>query len=374
MNIGITGSDGFLGWHLRALLHGLDWHVVIPCDRISSDAGGSLDALVASADAIVHLAGINRGSDDEVEYGNIAITDDLIQALERSGRTPHVLFASSIQANCDNPYGRAKRACSERLQQWADRCGAKYTTVVLPNVFGEFGRPRYNSVIATFCDQLARGEEPEILIDAPLELIHVQDAASQFLSLVETGTTGVVRIQGHAPILVSEVLARLRMLSSSYQDGVFPSLAEPLDLQLFDTLRSFQYPDRISGAFSIHSDARGSLWEIAATKSAGRAFVSWTLPGATRGNHYHRYQVERFAVISGQGLVRLRKLFTSDICTFKLFGENPGYVDMPTFCTHSIENIGTEPLLTMFWSSNPHASGGDPDTYPEPVLAARERA
>ena len=368
MRIGITGADGFLGWHLRCLLHGDAHDTAVPCDQVSFADANALDNLVATSDAIVHFAGINRGTDDEVLNGNLAITDRLIAALVRSGRSPHVLFASSIQIERDNSYGQAKRACAQHLQAWADGCGARFTTVVLPNVFGEFGRPSYNSVVATFCHQLVHGEEPRIVADAPLELIHAQDVAAKFVALADDGTAGLIRVTGHQPLLVSEILTRLRSLNASYSGGTFPALADPFDVELFNTLRSFLFPDQAQGVFDVHTDRRGSLWEVARSQGAGQTFVSWTEPGVTRGNHYHRHKVERFAVLSGSGRIRLRRLFTPDVHTYDLTGEAPGYVDMPTFCTHSIENTGSIPLLTLFWSGELF-DAGNPDTWSEPVLA-----
>ena len=369
MRIGITGADGFLGWHLRSLLHGdTTEDTAVPCDQVSFADDHALDNLVVTSDAIVHFAGINRGTDDEVLNGNLAITDRLIAALVRSGRSPRVLFASSIQIERDNTYGEAKRACAQHLQAWADSCGARFTTVVLPNVFGEFGHPFYNSVVATFCHQLVHSEEPHIGVDAPLELIHAQDAVARFVTLAHDGTVGVVRVKGHEPMLVSEILRRLQGLNALYTGGTFPVLADSFDLQLFNTLQSFRFPDQARGTLEVHADARGSLWEVARAQGAGQTFVSWTLPGVTRGNHYHRHKVERFAVLSGSGRIRLRRLFTPDVYTYDLAGEAPGYVDMPTFCTHSIENIGSTSLLTLFWSCELF-DAGNPDTWSEPVLA-----
>jgi len=177
----------------------------------------------------------------------------------------------------------------------------------------------------------------------------------------------MVRVTGHKPLLVSEILARLEGLNSSYAGGTFPVLADPFDLQLFNSLRSFRFPDRAQGTFDVHADARGSLWEVARARGAGQSFISWTAPRVTRGNHYHRHKVERFAVLSGTGRIRLRRLFTSDVHTYDLTGEAPGYVDMPTFCTHSIENTRSTPLLTLFWSGELF-DAGNPDTWSEPVL------
>ena len=367
MRIGITGADGFLGWHLRCLLHGDTNDVAVPCDQASFGDDAALGDLVATSDAIVHFAGINRGTEDEVRSGNVAITDRLIVALRRSGRLPHVLFASSIQIRRDNPYAQAKRVCAQHLQEWADDCGARFTTVVLPNVFGEFGRPFYNSVVATFCHQLVHGEEPCIAVDAPLELIHAQDAVAQFVALAQEGTVGVVRVKGYDSLLVSEIRTRLKELNTSYVSGAFPVLADQFDLQLFNTLRSFRFPDQVQGAFDVHADLRGSLWEVARAQGAGQTFVSWTMPGITRGNHYHRHKVERFAVLSGSGRIRLRRLFTPGVYTYDLTDAAPACVDMPTFCTHSIENIGSTPLLTLFWSGELF-DAENPDTWSEPVL------
>ena len=369
MRIGITGADGFLGWHLRCLLHGdTTEDTALPCDQASFADDSALDDLVATSDAIVHFAGINRGTNNEVLNGNLAITDRLIAALLKSGKAPHILFASSVQIERDNPYGQAKRACAQHLQTWADSCGARFTTVVLPNVFGEFGRPFYNSVVATFCHQLVHGEEPCIPVDAPLELIHAQDVAARFVALAHEGSVGLVRVPGHNPLLVSEILERLQRLNASYSGGTFPLFTDSFDLQQFNTLRSFRFPDQVRGIFDVHRDPRGSLWEVARSQGVGQTFVSWTAPGVTRGNHYHRHKVERFAVLSGMGRIRLRRLFTPDVYVYDLTGEAPGYVDMPTFCTHSIENIGSVPLLTLFWSGELF-DAENPDTWSEPVLA-----
>jgi UDP-2-acetamido-2,6-beta-L-arabino-hexul-4-ose reductase len=373
MRIGITGADGFLGWHLRCLLHGDAYDTATPCDQAAFVGDCSLEHLVTASDAIVHFAGINRGTDDEVLNGNLGITDRFIASLRESGRTPHVLFASSIQIDRDNPYGRAKRMCAQHLQAWADSCGARFTTVVLPNVFGEFGRPFYNSVVATFCYQIVHGQEPHIVTDASLELIHAQDVVARFVTIAHDGTVGMVRVKGCEPLLVSEVLTRLQSLNSSYSSGTFPAVADSFDLQLFNTLRSFRFPDHAHGTFDVRTDVRGSLWEVVRGRGAGQTFVSWTLPGITRGNHYHRHKVERFAVLSGRGCIRLRQLFTHDVHTYDVTGETPAWVDMSTFCTHSIENTGSTPLLTLFWSSELF-DAENPDTWSEPVLAQEATA
>jgi UDP-2-acetamido-2,6-beta-L-arabino-hexul-4-ose reductase len=323
--------------------------------------------LLAQADVVLHLAGVNRGTDAEVHDGNVALARQLVKALERAGSTPHVLFASSVRINQDTAYGAAKRECAEILGTWALRHGARYTTVILPNLFGEFGRPFYNSVTATFGYQLTHGEEPRVLDDVPLELLYAQDAAAEFLRLATAGTTGEVRVQGHSPILVSELLQALSRLELTYRGNVFPICQDAFQLALFNTLRSSLFPDHVSGSFAVHGDARGNFWEVVRSQGSGQTSVSTTVPGVTRGNHWHSHKVERFAVLEGTGRVRLRRLFTGDVVSCDLSGETPAFVDMPTFCTHSIENIGSTPLITAFWASELF-DPAPPDTFAEPVL------
>lgn len=368
MRIAITGADGFLGWHLRCLLHEDNVHTAVPCGHAAFADDDTLAGVLSQADVVMHLAGVNRGSDTEIRESNVAMTRRLVRVLEQTRRAPHVLFASSIQIERDTVYGAVKRECGEILATWALQHGARYTTVILPNLFGEFGRPFYNSVTATFCYQLTHGGVPRVESDASLELLYAQDAASEFVRLATEGVTGDVRVPGHGPLFVSQLLEELRALHETYRRGVFPACPDTFHLALFNTLRSSLFPDQLLGSFAVHTDQRGNLWEVARSQGPGQTSVSATVSGAIRGNHWHSRKIERFAVLAGTGRVRVCRLFTSDIASFDLSGATPSFVDMPTFCTHSIENIGNAPLVTAFWT-NELFDPAAPDTFPEPVVA-----
>lgn len=367
MKIGITGADGLLGYHLRALLHSLGGCEVRLAGRQTFADRDALDRFVRGLDGIAHLAGMNRGDESEVETTNTALAASLVAALERTGSAPIVVYANSTHIERDTGYGRGKRAAAGRLSQWAGTSGAKFCDLVLSNVFGEFGRPYYNSVVATFCHQIAVGETPEIHVDGVIELVHAQDVARRILSAIEEGESGQVRMTG-SPIRVSALLERLRSLHGEYVGQVVPDLGDPLDLRLFNTLRSYLFPRHYPVVPDLRSDDRGSLFEAVKTRGSGQTFISSTHPGITRGNHYHLRKVERFLVVAGEAEIHLRRLFRDQVEVFRLCGDRPCYIDMPTFYTHSITNVGNRELTTLFWVNeifDPH----NPDTYTEAVLS-----
>lgn len=366
MKLGITGADGLIGWHLRACLRIRGGHEVRLATRSTFADPGKLVAFVDKLDAVVHLAGMNRGEEADIEATNRDLAISLVNAFERAGVAPRVAYSNSIHAGRDTAYGRGKQAAAKHLRAWADRSGASFANLVFPHVFGEFGRPFYNSVVSTFCHQLAHGEVPQIVVDGDLELIHAQEVAARCLQAVETGEDGDIRVPG-APMKVSGLLQRLRDMASSYIAQVVPDLRDPLALRLFNTLRSYFYPGHYPVALALHSDKRGSLFEAVKSETGGQIFLSITGPGISRGNHFHTRKLERFLVTSGEAEIRLRKLFSDQVTVFRVSGERPCYVDMPTFHTHSITNVGASDLVTLFWT-NEIFDPNDTDTYSEPVL------
>ncbi|WP_291270424.1 NAD-dependent epimerase/dehydratase family protein [Geothrix sp.] len=365
--IAITGSSGFLGWHLRCWAKQMPSVEVIEVPDESFDSLESLSETIGSAGVVIHLAGMNRGPEAEVYETNLKLARNLAGALDRLGEAPVILFANSTHSFGDSPFGQSKREASALLAMWAKDRGARYVDVVLPHLFGEGGRPFYNSAFATFCHQLANGEEPQILQDGRVELIHAQRAASRFMELaLDTETSGAVRIEG-IPMQVSVLLAHLKSLYGSYAEGIIPDLSDPFHLDCFNTLRSYLYPTCYPMPLRLHTDTRGGLFEAVKTQHGGQAFLSSTHPGITRGRHYHHRKVERFLVVSGEAEIRIRRLFSMEVQVFRVSGAEPCFVDMPTFHAHEITNVGTRDLLTLFWSHeifNP----SDSDTYPEPVI------
>lgn len=365
VRLGITGGFGFLGWHIRAHVHADKEIEALPAGREVFADPDALTAFVRDKDAIVHLAGLNHGDEAEIETTNIALTRDLIEACEREQVRPHIVFANSTHSDRDTAYGRSKRESVKMLSAWAARAGARFTDLVIPGVFGEGGRPFYNSVVSTFCHQLANGEAPRIIEDREIDLVHAQALSVRIVSIVRQGESGVVRIPGYV-MKVSELLARLKTLAGEYGAHVLPSVSDRLSLELFNTYRSYLFPKYYPVVLERRADARGSLFEVVRTLHGGQCFFSTTKPGITRGNHYHTAKIERFLVAQGEAIIRLRRLFSSEVHEFRVSGDRPVYIDMPTFCTHNITNVGSGELLTLFWAHEIF-DPTRPDTYPEPV-------
>ncbi|MBW8328791.1 MAG: NAD-dependent epimerase/dehydratase family protein [Thiobacillus sp.] len=369
MKIGITGADGLIGWHQRAYLKAIGGgHEVRLAGRATFAQPEPLAGFVDGLDAIIHLAGMNRGEDAEIETTNARLARDLVAACEQTGTRPFMVYANSTHQDRETAYGRGKRAAADTFRAWAEQCGAGFANLILPHVFGEFGKPFYNSVVSTFCHQLARNETPQIITDGDLELLHVQDVAAQCLKAIQENRCGDIRMTGIG-MKVSELLQRLTDMRDRYQSMVMPQLESALDVRLFNTLRSYLFPGHYPVALTLHSDARGSLFEVVKSRSGGQVFMSTTHPGITRGNHFHTRKIERFLVASGEAEIRLRKLFSDEVTCFKVRGDIPCYVDIPTFHTHHITNTGHSELVTLFWA-NEIFDPADPDTFPEQVDAA----
>jgi len=374
--IAITGAAGFLGWHLRCALRMRGWPDPVLVDRARfEDAAGLRDAL-AGVETVVHLAGLNRGPEAEVEAGNPRLAGLLVQALQAGASTrerAHLLFSSSTHAGdpaghpgaASTAYGRSKREAGAILGEWAASTGARYTDIRFPHLFGEHGRPFYNSAVATFCHQLAVGDTPKILVDGEVELLHAQSACDLILDAIDAGATGTLSPPGRR-MPVSEALAKLQAMHATYADGTLPRLDTPFDLDLFNTLRAYRFPLHYPGRIQLRTDPRGRLFEALKSGHGGQCFASSTHPGQVRGNHFHRRKIERFLVASGQATIRVRRLFTTDTHAFDVGGDAPVYIDMPTLHTHDIRNTGQGELFTLFWSHEIFDPAA-PDTYPEAV-------
>ena len=388
---GITGQAGFMGTYLFNFLSlKKDEITLIPFDDSFFTSETALENFVKQCDAIVHLAAMNRHVDPQVIYDtNIKLVTRLIDACEKTNSKPHILFSSSTQEEKENLYGRSKRDGRHLLEDWAKRNNAAFTGLVIPNVFGPFGNPYYNSVIATFCHQLTHGETPKIDVDGEMKLIYVGELVEIFYNKIKdkgpknkkikdkSKKTKVEERRGEVETYlvphtfekkVSEILSILLDFKTGYfEKGIFPDLSDKFILDLFNTFvcyidhqKFFPFP------LKINSDERGTYVETVKMNSGGQISFSTTRPGITRGNHYHTRKAERFAVIKGKAQIELRKIGTDKVLTFNLDGEKPSFVDMPIWYTHNITNAGTEDLYTIFWINelfNPQ----DTDTFFEKV-------
>jgi UDP-2-acetamido-2,6-beta-L-arabino-hexul-4-ose reductase len=360
MKIGITGVNGFIGWHLRCYLKTRnDVEEVRLAGRDVFQSHEKLVEFVDGVDAIVHLAGVNRAEPKELVEGNSEPAAKLVRALEQVDNKPFLIYTTSTQAvTANSPYGKGKAAVSEIFQSWVASSGAHFVNLIVPHVFGEYGRPNYNSVVATFTHQVAVGEVLSIHNDGQLELVHVQDLVEQIINLYEQGASGNVRVEGRATGVI-EVAEQLKLLHHTYVvEGQFPDLSDHFTRCLFNTLRGAIAHSERHRVVTKHEDDRGWLVETVKTNSGGQCFVSTTKLGITRGNHFHLRKVERFMVLQGKAKIQLRKLFSDEVISYDLDGDAPSYVDIPTMHTHSITNVGENELITLFWSDEFY----DPDT------------
>lgn len=366
MRVLITGADGFLGWHLRCRFHGESGHTVVAANR---ENWAELATLMQGVDAVFHVAGVNRGADDELLTGNTRLAEDVVAAAEASGARPHVVYANSIQCGNGTPYGIGKEAAAQVLEEATHRWGTTLSDLRLPNLFGESARPGYNSFVATFVDAVLNGDEPSV-VSREINLLHVQDAAAAMMAAV--GDRDAVSPAGHATS-VEAVWELLRSFHQAYCGrGDVPALPDRFVTDLFNTYRAALFPQGYPIALTKHTDARGSLVETVRSHGlSGQSFVSTTHPGITRGEHYHRRKIERFVVVSGTARISLRRLFDTKTVHFDVTGDSPSVIDMPTLWVHNITNTGDEELVTQFWT-NTLFDPQDPDTYPARVSARDE--
>ena len=371
LRIGVTGQNGFVGNHLYNTISLFpDKFEMVEFERDFFDSTNKLDAFVKECDVIVHLAGMNRNPDPEIIYQtNILLANQLSESLERTNHNPHLIFSSSSQEENENLYGKSKRLARNILSNWAAKNNAKFTGLVIPNVFGPFGKPYYNSVVATFCYQLTHAETPKIDVDSEMKLIFVGELVEEIIRIIETKINEPKLIVSHTKIsAVSEILRLLSSYLNLYsQKGIIPQLNSRFELNLFNTFRSYEdIKTKFPVSLTSNLDQRGAFTEIIRLNVGGQVSFSTTHPGITRGNHYHTRKVERFAVIKGKALIQLRKVGTDEILDFYISEEQPAYVDMPIWYTHNIKNIGKTELYTMFWI-NEFYDPNDADTYFEVV-------
>jgi UDP-2-acetamido-2,6-beta-L-arabino-hexul-4-ose reductase len=369
--IGITGQNGFVGKHLYNTI-GLQSEIFqrINFQKSFFDNDDLLDAFVSSCDVIVHLAGMNRNNDPQVLYNtNVLLARKLVDSLKRTSSKPHIIFSSSSQEERDNLYGKSKKEARIILSKWAKETGAAYTGMVIPNVFGPFGNPFYNSVIATFCHQITHGETPKIDIDGELKLIYVSELVAEIIKAINIDlNVPEYSVPFTAKVKVSEILSLLQQYHEQYQlNGIIPEIKNKFELNLFNSFRCYEdIGNKFPIKYTEHADARGAFTELIRLNVGGQVSFSTTHIGITRGNHFHTRKIERFAVIKGEALIQLRQIGTDKVFDFYLSGSKPAYVDMPIWYTHNIKNIGDTELYTIFWI-NEFYNPEDPDTYFENV-------
>lgn len=371
IRIGITGQNGFIGNHLyhtiRLLMEEFE---LVDFDRSWFDQDDALGAFVKQCDVIVHLAALNRHEVSGFIYeSNISLVQKLIAALERTSSRPHLIFSSSIQEGWGNEYGKSKQEGRALLADWAERSGAAFTGLIIPNVFGPFAKPFHNSVIATFCHQIIHRQKPAIIEDKDLPLMYIDELVALIIDKIRLKENKSEHILNPSCFIkVSEALHLLENFHTEYWiNGNIPELKNRFELNLFNTFRSYiNLETYFPKTYIQHQDDRGVFSELIKLSNGGQLSYSTTFPGKIRGNHFHTRKIERFAIIKGEALMQLRRVGTDQVISLELKGVEPSYIDIPIWFTHNLKNIGEEELITVFWINECY-NPDDADTYFEKV-------
>ncbi len=370
MKLAITGQDGFIGYHLYNTIRYKRTEIqLIDFKKDFFENEKNIDSVLKNVDIIVHLAGVNRHDDPEFLFNqNIQLSKKILDSIKRVGFTGHLIFASSTQENDDNPYGNAKKISRKLFDEESKKIGYNFTGLIIPNVFGPFIKPNYNSFIATFCYNSIRDIENKIITDKKVSLMYVESLIDLIIESFNSQPKSGVEVSDEITITVSNVKTLIEEFKDKYLvNGEIPKLDSKFKRDLFKTFISYiPFQDFFPKRYNLISDHRGSFSELIRTGIPGQVSYSETKKNQTRGNHFHTRKIERFSVISGEALIQIRKINSDEIFEFKLSGKNPSYIDMPVWYTHNIHNIGDEPLITLFWI-NEFYDDTNSDTFYEKV-------
>lgn len=362
----ITGARGFIGRNLAAHLAHTEGLRLLHYDVENTES--ELEAWLGQADIVFHLAGVNRPRNvEEFETGNAGSTRRICEILRRLKRAPKIVMSSSIQAELDNPYGRSKRKAEDILLAFSRETGAPVAIYRLKNVFGKWCRPNYNSVTATFCYNIAH--DLPIAISDParqIDLIYVDDIVERFVAELREPAGPK---DGFAPdtipstrITLSDLAGRIQAFHDMRNSLLVPDFSVRFNHCLYATYLSYVKAEEREYGLTVRSDHRGNLAEFIKSRHFGQIFLSRTQPGITRGNHYHHTKTEKFFVIAGEGIIRMRQIHGNEVIEYRVKGEDYRVVDIPPGHTHNITNAGDTELITLFWASEPF-DPDRPDTY-----------
>jgi UDP-2-acetamido-2,6-beta-L-arabino-hexul-4-ose reductase len=364
----VTGANGFIGKNLLATLRRHENVVLLPCTRESTDA--AVVAAAQDADFVFHLAGVNRPQHpDEFVAGNVELTQRLCGALQATQRRIPVVYSSSIQAEHDNPYGRSKLGAEQALAQYSAATGAAVAVYRLPNVFGKWCRPNYNSAVATFCHNIAR--DLPIRIDDPaaqVRLVYIDDVIAAFSTRLSGDFSGLRQftVDPIYSATVGELAALIRSFRDVRDSLVIDAVGSGLKRALYATYVSYLPNESFSYSLAQHADARGVFVEMLKTRDAGQFSYFTALPGVTRGGHYHHTKTEKFLVLRGRARFRFRHILSNQTHELHTAGGEPQVVETVPGWAHDITNVGDDELIVMIWA-NEIFDRARPDTYAEPV-------
>jgi UDP-2-acetamido-2,6-beta-L-arabino-hexul-4-ose reductase len=366
LTILITGADGFIGRNLVAQLESEGEHRIFLFTRDTSqrDLHEALDVV----DGIIHLAGVNRPKDIKEFYqGNTSLTNEIIDYLIQHQRSPYIVYASSTQAELDNDYGKSKFQAEQLLIDYASKTDAHVSILRFPNVFGKWSKPNYNSAVATFCYNIQRGLPIHVSDPANVvTLLYVDDAVRLIKEAMGSSNNLYPEISPTYQISLGELVEKMESYKHQENTPFIPETDSLLDKYLFATYCSFKDSTHLSYSQVRHQTPNSSFAELVKEESLGQVSINVIDPGQTRGNHWHQTKHERFIVIKGSAVIRLRKKYSSEVTEYAVNDKEVTVVEIPPGFVHNIENVGKEQLYTIMWANEIYDSN-HPDTYPEEV-------
>ncbi len=381
MKILITGAKGFVGKNLCAAFRniaegkdksfGIDSDITIFEFDIDTDIS-LLDSYCKECDFVFHLAGVNRPeNEDEFMKGNFGFTSILLDTLKKYNNTCPVMISSSIQAELDNPYGRSKKAGEELMFAYGEETGSRVLVYRLPNLFGKWCRPNYNSAVATFCNNIAH--DLPITVnnrDVNMTLVYIDDLVAELISALNGNENkeGVFcKVPVEHKITLGEIVDLIYNFKQSREDKSVPEMTDgSFSKKLYSTYLSYLPEDKFSYPLKMNVDDRGSFTEILRTADRGQFSVNISKPGITKGQHWHHTKNEKFLVVGGKGVIRFRKIGEEKVLEYFVSGEKLEVVDIPVGYTHNIENLGDTDMITFMWC-NECFNPDKPDTFYEEV-------
>ncbi|EDP68091.1 capsular polysaccharide synthesis enzyme CapF [Carnobacterium sp. AT7] len=365
MKILVTGSKGFIGKNLVAELNNLGYEDIFQFNR-ETDLN-LLEKYTNECDFVFHLAGVNRPKkEEEFMEGNADFTSQLLELLKKNNNKAPVLITSSTQAEQNNPYGKSKRAGEELLFNYQQQTGVNVYLYRLPNVFGKWSKPNYNTVVATYCYNIARNLDIQINnLDAQLTLCYIDDVIKEFISILNNQIDSegeILKVSKEYHITLGNLAETIKSFKESRNNLLVPNMGNELTKKLYSTYLSFLPENKFSYDLKMNIDQRGSFTEFIKTPDRGQISINVSKPGITKGNHWHHTKNEKFLVVSGEGQIRFRKIESDEVIEYNVTGEKLEVVDIPTGYTHSIVNNGKTDLVTVMWA-NELFDQDNPDTY-----------
>lgn len=369
MKILVTGAKGFIGKNLICELNNRGYKDIFAYD-IDTDES-LLEEYIKECEFVFHLAGVNRPKDvSEYMEGNFGFTSVLLNKLKENGNKAPVLITSSIQAVLDNPYGKSKKEAEDLLHNYGRENGSPVYVYRLPNVFGKWCRPNYNSAVATFCHNIAN--DLEITVNDPkhvMHLVYIDDVVNEFIEALK-GNANMTGEFATVPIEHTIELGKIADMIYSFKEGrgnlSVPDFRNEFEKKLYSTYLSYLPTDGFAYPLKMNVDNRGSFTEFIRTPDRGQVSVNISKPGITKGNHWHHTKNEKFLVVKGEGEISFRKVGEEEVITYRVSGKELTVVDIPTGYTHNITNIGDDDMVTVMWA-NEAFDPEHPDTFYEPV-------